>query len=274
MQASIYELDPLPASLQSIPDAPTRLFASGTLPPGEPVAIVGSRRATEYGRRVAKAIAAKLASRQVPIVSGLAFGIDAASHQAALAVGGRCIAVLPSGLARQVISPQTHLALADQIRQTGMLLSEYSSQTSARKEHYVARNRLISGLARCVVVVEAALPSGSLLTARHALEQGKDVWAVPGLIDNPVAKGTNQLIADGAFPLVNIEEFMESLGLAGSPARPEHPLLAQLGDTPIHIDALEVTEGKSAADLGEVLTKLELLGLIKDVGGRYYVRVG
>jgi DNA processing protein len=262
----------LPEPLRDISDVPRELFLAGSLPEEAPVAIVGSRKATGYGRRIAQTVAARLATAGVPIVSGLAFGIDAETHRAVLEAGGQTIAVLPGGLDRPSLSPRSNLALADRILESrGALLSEYPQGTMARKEHFLARNRLISGLSRAVVVIEAALPSGSLITAKHATDQGRDVWAVPGPIDSPTSAGTNWLISDGAQPLVAIDHFLESIGIVTKTKRPEG-LAKHLTDQPRHFDELAARSGRQSSELESELTKLELLGLARHLGGRYYVR--
>lgn len=182
------------------------------------------------------------------------------------------MAVLPSGLNTEVISPRTNLGLAKEILEKGALLSEYPPTVEARKEHYVARNRLISGLAQVVVIVEAALPSGSLITAGHAAEQGKDVWAVPGPIDSQTSAGTNYLISQGAAPLTTVEEFLETIGVIKQATSTHNPILDALGDQPVHIDALTAELSIPAAETEAKLTKLELRGLVRQLGGRYYVR--
>lgn len=263
----------IPELLRSIPSTPKALFIAGTLPVIVPVAVVGSRKATSYGRRVASVVSARLAAAGVPIISGLAFGIDAAAHQAALDAGGQSVAVLPCGLAHKDISPRTNLPLAERIIRNGALLSEYPAGTTARKENFLARNRLISGFSRAVVVVEAALPSGSLITAKHAMEQGRDVWAVPGMIDAPQSRGTNDLIAQGAQPLVDIDHFIKSLGVSEDvPSRTGDELLRQFDASPKHLSAIAEASGMDPAALEAAVTKLELLGLIRDVGGRHYIR--
>ncbi len=211
------------------------------------------------------------------MVSGLAFGIDACAHRAVLDAQGRSIVVLPTGLSEREISPQSHLGLAREIvARGGALLSEYSPGTPVRKDHYLARNRLISGLAEVVVVVEAALPSGSLITARHATDQNKDVWAVPGPIDSPVSTGTNWLIDQGAHPLRDIEEFLGSLGLsAPASLETEHSEILELfnGD-PRQLDTIVMASGLTSAECEVAVTRLELAGHLLHLGGRRYVRLG
>lgn len=257
-------------------DPPPELFVRGTLPAADerPVAIVGTRRPTAYGRRTTAQLAARLAAAGLPIVSGLAFGIDTAAHRAALDAGGRTIAVLPGGVDRESLSPQSNLAVADQIvEQGGALVSEWPAGTAARKYYYTSRNRLISGWARAVVVIEAAKPSGSLVTAQHAADQNKDLWAVPGPIDSPVSAGTNHLLTESVSPLISVSHFLEALGVA-DPGRAAAAagLLGEFSDRPLHADALATRLKRPVADLETELTRLELRGLIKRLEGRYYVR--
>lgn len=258
----------LPEALREIPEAPKQLFVRGVLPAAQPVAIVGSRRATPYGRHVASRLGARLAGVGIPVVSGLAFGIDVAAHLGVLDAGGRSIAVLPGGLDERSISPQSHVRIAERITQHGALISEYPAGTESRKEHYLARNRLISGLSRCVIVVEAELPSGSLVTAKHALTQGIDVWAVPGPIDRATSRGTNGLIDEGARPLVDINLFLESLGAVGV-TKIAHPLLEALESGPKYLDELLSQLPLTPQEVRGELTKLELVGAVWSDGGRY-----
>ena len=269
MQATVNNLSKAehPTGLKEINDQPDRLFIRGAVPKERPVAIVGTRKPTTYGRRIASLLAARLAAAGVPIVSGLAFGIDTCAHIAALDAGGVTMAVLPGGIDRDSISPRTNLALADRmVEQGGALLSEWPNGTEPRKYYYGPRNRLISGVARAVVVVEAGLPSGSLVTAQHAADQGRELWAVPGLIDSPTSAGTNKLIADGAQVLHSIDEFLETLGISQAQQRFDFP------DTPVHFDELAEQSDKSHSELETELTRLELQGMIKRLDGRYYVR--
>lgn len=249
---------------------PGRLWVRGTPPPGEGIAIVGSRRPTSYGRRIASQLAGRVASAGVPVISGLAFGVDTVAHTAALDAGGRCVAVLPTGLSDEDISPRSNVRLANRIAKQGALLSEYPMGTPSRRYHYEARNRLISGLARAVVVVEASRPSGTLITARHAGEQGRDIWAVPGPIDSPQSLGTNWLLEDGATPLVSIERFLETYGIR-SPASARSGLAALLSDAATHFDELVVRSGKTPHEVEAELVKLELAGAVRHLGDRYYV---
>lgn len=261
-----------PEQLRQIPGAPRWLYVAGTLPSFPAVAIVGSRRITGYGRRVTQTIAGRLAAAGRPIVSGLAFGVDTIAHQAALEVGGSSVAVLPCGLDNRVLSPRANLELAERIYQHGALVSEYPPETTARKEHFLDRNRLISGLADIVVVVEAALPSGSLITAEHAANQGREVWAVPGPIESPTSAGTNNLISEGAHPLHDIDAFLAAV-VSEAPLPMAVGILRHLDAHPRHIDELVATSALSPRELDAELTKLELVGVARNIGGRHYVRV-
>ena len=185
-----------PALLRAIADPPDRLYVRGTIPSGCMIAVVGSRRATPYGLRVAERLARELAGLGVVVVSGLARGVDAAAHRGALAAGGQTVAVLAGGLDR--IYPPEHASMAEQIAGQGALLSEARDGTAPLPGLFPVRNRIISGLSRGLVVVEAAERSGALITARMALEQGREVFAVPGSIENPLTAGTHGLIRDGA----------------------------------------------------------------------------
>lgn len=248
------------------------LYISGTLPEAVPVAIVGSRRPTPYGRQVTAELAGKLGAAGVPVVSGLAFGVDGIAHRAALDSGGRCIAVLPGGVDRASISPQSHLTMADRIReQGGAVVSEYPDGATAYKGNYHARNRIIAGFAEHVVVIEAGIPSGTLITAAHAAALSRDVWAVPGPITSSVSAGTNRLIRDGAKPLVSISAFLEEIGV-----RPDHqsrhPLLRWLADGPSSVDYLAGRARRTPGEIERELTTLELRGLVRRTGDGLVVR--
>lgn len=261
MDTQTFNANQLPERLQQC--GLKQLFISGVMPTTVPVAIVGTRRPTPYGRRVTEELAGKLGAVGIPVVSGLAFGIDQIAHTAALDAGGRCIAVLPSGLDRATISPQSHLALADRIRQQdGAVVSEYPDGAVAYKGNYHARNRIIAGFAEHVVVIEAGIPSGTLITAGHAARYSRDVWALPGPITSSVSAGTNRLIRDGAKPLVSVEAFLDELGVSSTP-QSGHPLLRWLLDGPSTIDYLASRSDQSPAVIERELITLELRGLIK-----------
>lgn len=262
--------------LVNITPRPDSLYVIGKLPTAKvaSVAIVGSRRPTAYGRTVTEQLAESLACRGVYIISGLALGIDVIAHRAALQAGGHTIAVLPSGVDNPY--PASNREVARRILENGdALISEYENGHLPRPYDFLFRNRIVSGLADAVVVTEANLRSGTMSTVAHALEQGKAVYAVPGPITSPLSAGCNRLIAQGATPIVNIDEFIEQLGYgdAGtiSPGR---------GDTSLEqaiIDAIQagmqdgdeiLTHTKSAPDeFSGALTMLEIKGLIRPLGG-------
>jgi len=281
--------DDYPAMLAEICDPPNILYCRGSLLPRDRLAvgIVGSRRCTIYGRRQAERLAGVLARAGVTIVSGLARGIDAAAHRGALAAGGRTIAVMATGLAN--IYPPEHVDLAEQVAGQGALVSESPLGQSPIAGLFPQRNRIISGLSLGVVLVEASRKSGALHTARHAMEQGRDVFAVPGPIDNLTSEGCHNLIRDGAILVRNADDILEMLGPPVEPVRDEHgetvhtprelllneqerTVLNQITAGPQHID--EVLRGiplDSSRALA-TLTVLEMKHLIRRLPGGYLVR--
>ncbi len=202
-----------PERLGHLVDPPPVLFARGRLEllSRPAVTIVGSRRSTSYGRRSAEALAAQMALRGITVVSGLALGIDGASHRGALEAGGDTIAVLGSGV--DLIQPATHRRLGECVAREGLLLSEFLPGEPARAHHFPRRNRILAALGGAVVVVEAAEKSGALITVEHALDLGRDVYAVPGALDAPQSRGCNLLIRQGAQVITSPEEFGRDLGL-------------------------------------------------------------
>ena len=205
--------DEYPQRLGHLVDPPPILFARGRLEllQRPSVTIVGSRRSTAYGRRTAEALAAQMALRGITVVSGLALGIDGASHRGALEAGGDTIAVLGSGV--DLIQPASHRRLGERIVREGLLLSEFLPGEPARPHHFPRRNRILAALGGAVVVVEAAEKSGALITVEHALDLGRDVYAVPGALDAPQSRGCNTLIRQGAQVITSPEEFARDLGL-------------------------------------------------------------
>lgn len=277
----ILDAGALPLALRSIPDPPQRLYCRGDAARlAEPaVAVVGSRRCTRQGRDLAFALARDLAAHGLNVVSGLAFGIDAAAHRGALSAGGGCgttIAVLGGGLGS--IYPRSHEPLAAEIVAAGgVLATEYAPREPARKHHFPARNRIVSGLCLGVVVVEASTKSGSLITARMALEQGRDVMAMPSLVASPLSAGCHRLIREGAALVECAEHVFEALCLEwrelSSPtpetAAEDDAVLAQVRGTVTSVDAIAHATGLPMPTLLRRLAELELEGLVAAQQGGY-----
>lgn len=261
-----------PARLKEIPDPPPALFVTGGLSQARAVALVGSRKATPTGIETARALGRALGERRVCVVSGLALGIDAAAHEGALEAGGTTIGVLGCGI--DVVYPRANLGLFGRVKGGGALVSEYYLGEAPLAWRFPARNRIIAGLCREVVVVEAGEKSGALITARHALEAGRDVWAVPGPPGAPECRGSNRLLADGAGVLWDVQEFLEavapdvapdaSVDLADTRAVPEAlpeaeaAVLFSVGFGPTVADAVARSSG---IEMGRVLSALALLEL-------------
>lgn len=273
-----------PRWLKEIDLPPPTLYVRGEISEADDwtVAIVGTRRVTAYGRQVADELAALLARNHVTVVSGLARGVDSVAHQAALSAGGRTIAVLGCGVDR--IYPPENRNLAESIRSNGALISDYPPGTPPDAVNFPPRNRIISGLARAVVIIEAGETSGALITASFAVDQGREVFAVPGGIYAPQSKGANRLIQQGARPLLNLTEVLEELDLEFVQEQQavrrvipadatEAALFALLGPEPIHVDELRLQAGLPVDKVTAALTMLELKGLVRQVGGMNYVAV-
>lgn len=267
-----------PSALREIPDPPLLVWLRGELPVGPALAIVGSRRPSARGLAAAHAFAAELSRAGVAIVSGLAYGIDTSAHEGALAGAGRTVAVLASGLDR--VTPPGQSRLAERIlARGGGWLSERGPGADARPYHFPERNRLISGLARASLIVEAREKSGSLWTARHALEQGRDVLVVPGPIDTDLCRGSNRLLRDGATPILDADDLrLAVLGplaahprlapAAGELAPAARAVLEHLADGPCDLDTLSSALGRTPAELARVLLELELDGKLRRQGSR------
>jgi DNA processing protein len=282
--------DLYPSLLNQIPDPPPVLFVQGD--PGRlgdrQVAIVGSRNPTPSGEQTAAEFARHFARLGLTINSGLAVGIDAAAHRGALAGDGYTIAVTGTGLDR--VYPARHRALADQIAARGALVSEFPPGTPPRRENFPRRNRLISGLSLGTLVVEAALQSGSLITARLAAEQGREVFAIPGSIHNPLARGCHALLRQGAKLVETAQDVLEELGplavwgeLQDAPpaSGPElagetgefTSLLGHIGFEPTSVDILVERSGLTADQVSSMLVVLELHGQIMSAPGGLYTRI-
>ncbi len=279
-----WEDENYPRRLKDIDQPPPVLYLRGDLTPGDEwaVAIVGTRRITSYGRQVTEEVASTLARNGVTVVSGLARGVDAVAHQAALNAGGRTLAVLGNGVDR--IYPPENRRLAEQIISQGALISDYPLGTPPEGTNFPPRNRIISGLALAVVVVEAGLDSGALITSTFAVEQGRDVFAVPGSILAHQSKGTNRLIQDGAHPLLDPQEILEVLNLTmvteHRSARlvlptdaTEAQLLQILSSEPMHVDDIHAKTDMPIEKVSATLAMMELKGMVRQVGGMHYVAV-
>lgn len=251
--------------LQLIPDPPVTLWAMGAIPAGPGVAIVGTRRCTSYGRRVAHWLGEAVALAGWPVISGLARGVDAAAHKAVVDVGGVGVAVLGSGL-DSIYPPENRQLAADLVTGGGAIISEYPPGTPPAPFRFPARNRLISGLSAAVVVVEAGLTGGALITARLALEQGKDVLAVPGDIDRETSAGCNLLIRDGAHPVLGAIDLIESLELilGPAPAGTAKPTVAPAGT----VDEIVAGSDRPVGEVLAELARLELEGGIRVESGQ------
>lgn len=270
-------LDDIPAQLRQIASPPKQLFIAGAdlaeFMARPRVAIVGSRKVTPYGREVTTRLARELAQRGIVVISGLALGVDGLAHQAALEVGGTTLAVLPSPL--EHIYPSSHRHLAKQILEMGgALVSEYTDNFEYNRAVFIARNRIISGLAQAVLITEAAELSGSLHTARFALEQGRDVLAVPGSIFSETSRGTNNLIKMGATPVTDYTDVLHALKLedtlqATEPKGAndtEQAILDLLAHGVRDGEMLLATSKLSVTEFNQTLTMLEITGKVRALG--------
>jgi DNA processing protein len=271
-----------PSRLLQIPDPPPVLYVRGQLSPEDDwaVGVVGTRRASAYGKTVTERLTTDLAVNHITVVSGLARGIDGEAHRAALKAGGRTIAVLGCGV--DLIYPPEHRRLAHQITERGALVSEYPLGTRPEGSNFPPRNRIISGLSLGVLVIEAGIKSGALITADYAADQGRDVFAVPGNLFVRSSMGTNRLIQDGAKLVTGAEDILEELNLIMAAqhvelravvpeTEVEAQLLAYLSLQPIHVDEIALRAGLPIADVTSNLALMELKGMVRQVGGMNYV---
>lgn len=268
------------AILDCADPVPDKLYYRGTLPTRRipTVAIVGSRKPTSYGREVTERLARDLALRGVVVVSGLALGIDGIAHQAALDAGGLTIAVSPSGLHR--IYPSTNLQLGERIIASGgAVLSEYPAGSEPMLHHFLERNRLVSGLADAIIITEAASRSGTLNTAAHALTQGKDVFVVPGNITSPMSAGCNQLLRQGANPILSVDDVLSAI----LPNASKQTSLIPIGSNDVEKEIIRLLKSglRSGDEIAEqivcpahefntALTMLEINGVIKPLGANQW----
>lgn len=274
-----------PRLLRQLVDPPLALYVAGDVNSlsRQQVAVIGSRSSSGAGLRIAGQFAATLARTGLVVTAGLAVGIDGSAHRGALAAGGETIAVLGSGLKR--IYPGTHSRLAVELAAAGgALVSEFSLEAAPLPRHFPQRNRLISGLSLGVVVVEASLRSGSLITARHALDQGRELFAVPGSIHNPLARGCHRLLRDGACLVESAADILEELGLPAAPApvpartKTTLPaslqvLLRHVGFSPVTPEALVESSGLTIAEISSMLIDLEIRGYVCSQNDGNYCRI-
>jgi DNA processing protein len=275
-----------PACLRNTPDPPLYLYVKGALSPEDEhsVAIVGTRNPTHYGMTVTNRISSELSSSGVTIVSGMARGIDTQAHRGALAARGRTIAVLGCGI--DVVYPPENRDLMERISRSGAVITENAFGTKPEAGYFPARNRIISGLALGTVIVEASEDSGSLITSRYTLEQGRKLFAVPGNIGTPTSRGTNSLIKEGAILVEQPEDILTGLGMkcrlsASGPVQRPLPALTPEEETVLrfvaneakHIDTIMNESHVAAGKLGGILINLELKGLAKQLPGKYFIRV-
>ena len=274
--------DDYPGMLRTIPDPPPALYVDGVVPEVASVALVGSRKASATGIETARMLGSALARRGVCVVSGLALGVDSAAHEGAVDAGGRTVGVLGCGI--DVVYPRNNRALFESVRRHGALVSEYYLGEAPLAWRFPARNRIIAGLASTVVVVEAPELSGALITARHGLDAGRDVWAVPGPPGVRECRGSNGLLADGAGVLWDIPEFIEAVSPHGRtepeassvPAglpETEAAALSGVGLEPRGVDAVARRSGVVMSELLPALALLELKGFVhRDAVGAYVRR--
>jgi DNA processing protein len=266
-----------PVLLRAIHDPPPGLYVRGVAPldvlARQAVAIVGARACSPYGRHVARMLGRDLAAAGLVVVSGLARGVDGEAHRGALEAGGKTVAVLGCGVDRDY--PAAHAALASRIRETGLVVSEYPPGVEPAPWRFPARNRIIAGLSGATVVVEARERSGALITADLALEEGREVFAVPGEITSALSAGTNDLLRLGASPLTESKDVLDLFGLeAGSAREPElsavgAAVLARVRDGPAGADEIVRGTGFDAGAVATALTELELAGLVVQGEGVY-----
>jgi len=273
-----------PARLKEIPDPPLILYVKGHIPQNEAIAIVGTRRPTPYGRKVAEYFSEALARRGLTIVSGMARGIDGIAHKKALESGGTSVGVLGCGI--DMVYPGEHRDLFKNIINKGAIISEFPPGTPPERYNFPRRNRIISGISWGTLVIEAAEGSGSLITARFALEQGREVFAVPGNINSKMSYGTNKLIKEGAKLVEDIQDIMEEHmpvlthtrkhDIQNSPkvflTEKEQLIYGLLSLEPLHIDIIRQKSGLLLQEVLNILMNLELKGLIEKVPGNRYIR--
>jgi DNA processing protein len=284
VQALTWNDDAYPSRLKEIFDKPPILYVRGKLAKADEwcVSLVGTRRATAYGRQMSEELARDLAANGVTVVSGLARGIDTIAHKTTLASGGRTIGVLACGL--DTVYPPENLRLAQQIAEQGALISDYALGTQPQAQFFPRRNRIMVGLSLGVLVVEGDVKSGALITARQAIDENREVFAVPGNVYSPASRGTNWLIQHGQAKLVTkVEDVLEELNLTMESHQMEIQELVPADDTeagilktlstePMHIDEVGRESGLEISTVSSALSMLELKGMVREVGSLSYVR--
>lgn len=282
----ITDSDPdYPNQLYSIEDRPRVIYQKGTYIDDDhlSIAIVGSRKVTSYGKWASEKFAKELADIGVTIVSGLAHGVDRIAHLSALESGGRTIAVLGNGIDN--IYPKSNRNIYEDIPNSGCLISEFPLGTQPLNYHFPMRNRIISGLSLAVIVIEAQEKSGSLITATHAINQGKDVFAIPGNINSLYSKGTNLLIRDGAIPLLEIDDILREIGelkikknnkkykdtLYISLSDSEKRIVNELKTGPLHCDIISLNTGMDIQTVISIIMILEMKSVVREMGSRVFM---
>ncbi|MFC1947550.1 DNA-processing protein DprA [Chloroflexota bacterium] len=276
-----YKDDGYPSRLREIYDYPPVIYVRGEIIPEDEwcLSVVGTRGATVYGRQVAEEITADLARNRITIISGLARGIDSIAHRSALEAGGRTIAIFACGL--DTVYPAENADLARRIIQNGAIISEYPPGTKPRPDYFPRRNRIMSGMSLGVLVIEAGESSGAIITANIALEQNREVFAVPGSILSTASKGTNHLIQEGAKLVRDYTDILEELNLTAVARQiemkellPESDteaiLIQQLSAEPVHIDEVCRSSGLPVSTVSSTLAMMELKGMVKQVGAMHY----
>jgi len=272
--------DDYPRLLKHIKNPPKELYYRGdiSLASKLSVAVVGTRKATRYGIWAAMTLAETLAEHGVVVTSGMALGVDSCSHSGALKCGGKTIAVLGSGI--EICSPASNRKLMEEIADCGLIISEYPPEMNATKYTFPQRNRIISGISAAVVVVEAGLSSGALITAEQAAEQGRDVYAIPGNINSAYSLGTNKLIKEGALPLIVADDLLDDLGIKRNPAesrmkdlgKSEREIMRHIetyGE--VTVDGLCRLTERQPSEINGIITVLEIKGMIYMFMGKIFV---
>jgi DNA processing protein len=271
-----------PARLKEIYDVPPLLYVRGNITPDDEwtIAVVGTRRATIYGREVTERLVSELVRNRITVVSGLARGIDSIAHRTALESGGRTIAVFACGL--DIVYPPENVKLAQAVMEHGALVSEYPLGTKPKAEHFPRRNRIMSGLSLGVLVAEAGEGSGAMITATLALEQNREVFGVPGSILSPTSTGVNRLIKEGAKLVSDVQDILEELNLSMIPRQmemrelvPENEteslIIKHLSHEPVHIDEVCRSSCLPIATVSSTLAMMELKGIVRQMGGMNYI---